>query len=396
MNFQSRLGYYTPLTYPMDIAGIVVMEEPAGAISSQGMQMYPAAQWENHDQLWWTPEKQGDRIKLAVVIPDAGKYSLLTRLTKAPDYGIVQFYLNERKIGKPIDLYHKDAVTATEQIDLGIHQLKKGRSVLTAEMIGSHPDAIRRYMFGMDYLKIQKQSSFSVGEFSHIYDPSIGEQEKWYINDHCFIYGPDKQWHLFGITRQEPARPAEEDNFAHAVSNDLYSADGWTKKPFALSVDSNAGEAHLWAPYVIEHEGLYYMYYCAGGRTSQEYQLKLATSKDLYTWQRHPANPMFIDGCLTPPRPLHPEARRQMDHVLYRHQQTRRRQPCCRALESKDLIHWGNKKPVFTDPSVGRGAGQPNRLLLFAAAVTITSLSAPGRLSRHMRLSQPRFRSTDH
>jgi hypothetical protein len=249
-----RLGYYTPLTYPMDIAGIVVMEEPAGAISSQGMQMYPAAQWENHDQVWWTPEKIGNQIKLAIDAPEDGQYTILTRLTKAPDYGIVQFSLGEQKIGEPVDLFNKNGVTATDEIDLGVHQLKKGRQILTAEIVGSNPDAIQRYMFGMDYLKIKKQSPFSVGEFKHIYDPSTGEQEKWYINDHCFIYGPDKQWHLFGITRQEPARPAEEDNFAHAVSKDLYS-DGWTKKPFALSVDSNAGEAHLWAPYVIEHEG---------------------------------------------------------------------------------------------------------------------------------------------
>src|SRR5512133_1611867 len=120
--------------------------------------------------------------------------------------------------------------------------------------------------------------AFSVGQFINVYNPSVGEKEAWYINDHTFVYGPDGQWHLFGITRQEPMSPADEDNFAHAVSKDLYTTTGWVKKPFALSTDTAAGEAHLWAPYVFEHDGLYYMYYCAGGKSSQEYQLKLATS----------------------------------------------------------------------------------------------------------------------
>jgi arabinan endo-1,5-alpha-L-arabinosidase len=35
------------------------------------------------------------------------------------------------------------------------------------------------------------QSLVTAGTFDKIYDPSIGEQEPWYINDHCFIRGDD-------------------------------------------------------------------------------------------------------------------------------------------------------------------------------------------------------------
>ena len=73
------------------------------------------------------------------------------------------------------------------------------------------------------------------GEFTQIYNPSVGEDEQWYINDHCFVYGPDEQWHLFGITHEEPASPADEDNFAHATSDSLLR-EGWVKNPFALTV----------------------------------------------------------------------------------------------------------------------------------------------------------------
>ena len=38
-----------------------------------------------------------------------------------------------------------------------------------------------------------------VGSYQRFYDPSLFENEPWYINDHCIIRGKDG-WHLFGIT----------------------------------------------------------------------------------------------------------------------------------------------------------------------------------------------------
>lgn len=366
-DLSQRLGYYTSLTYPLDIAGIVVLEKPAGQVEAQGMHGYRAAKWVGDDQLWWTPEKIGDKLLLAIEAPSAGQWRILTRLTKAADYGIVQFSIDGKTIGDPIDLFNKDAVTATDEIDLGVHTLKKGRNILTVEIVGTNPDAIKRYMFGVDYLTLKpsaggesasqnSRSPFTAGEFVHIYDPSVGENEPWYINDHCFIYGRDGKWHLFGITRQEPASPANEDNFAHAVSDTLSSTTGWTKQPFALTTDPAAGEAHLWAPYVIEHEGLYYMYYCAGGRNAQEYQLKLATSEDLYNWKRHPVNPMVIDGFdARDPFILRLEDKWVMYYTATSDPKGGNHVVC--TVESKDLLRWDNKKVVFVDPSVGTWGG---------------------------------------
>ncbi len=194
----------------------------------------------------------------------------------------------------------------------------------------------------------------TVGEFTRIYDPSIGQQ-KWYINDHCFIFGNDGKWHLFGITRQEPASPIEEDNFAHAVSDHLLNPQ-WKKQPFALSTSEKAGESHLWAPHVICYNGTYYMFYCGGGANNTQYRIHLAMSKDLYNWQRHPANPVVMDGY---------DAR---DPFILRHKNqwlmyyTATSEPAggnhivaCRT--SKDLVHWSPRKIVFTDPSKGTWGG---------------------------------------
>lgn len=59
-----------------------------------------------------------------------------------------------------------------------------------------------------DMLK-QARPPFRVG-FQHVFDPSVGEKEAWYLNDHCFIQAGDGTWHLFGITHQEPANPDHE------------------------------------------------------------------------------------------------------------------------------------------------------------------------------------------
>ena len=66
-----------------------------------------------------------------------------------------------------------------------------------------------------------KQPRLQVGEFERVFDPSIGESARWYINDHTFIRGEDGTWHLFGITHEEPANPLEEKFFVHATAPDL-------------------------------------------------------------------------------------------------------------------------------------------------------------------------------
>lgn len=194
-----------------------------------------------------------------------------------------------------------------------------------------------------------------VGDFSKIYDPSKGENEKWYINDHCIIRSEDGKWHLFGITHAEPANPIDEDNFAHATANSL-TQKPWKKEQFALSVDSAWGEEHLWAPHVIYYNGLYYMFYCAGAKDNTKYKIHLATSKDLYNWERHPANPMITDGYdARDPFILKMGDKWAMYYTATSKAKGGNHIVACQT--SEDLIHWGNKKTVFTDPSVGTWGG---------------------------------------
>lgn len=206
-------------------------------------------------------------------------------------------------------------------------------------------------------LAAEKKTLVECGEFVKIYDPSVGEEEKWYINDHCFIYGADNTWHLFGITRQEPARPLEEINFAHATAKTLLQQ-LWGKRPFALTVATEPpwNEVHLWAPHVIRHEGTYYMYYCAGGRDHTKYKIHLAISQDLKTWTRHPKNPMVVDGFdARDPFVLRVGDRWAMYYTANSSPDRGNHVVAC--VMSDDLLTWGNRRFVFTDPAVGTYGG---------------------------------------
>jgi hypothetical protein len=199
---------------------------------------------------------------------------------------------------------------------------------------------------------------FKVGEFKRIYDPSVGEKEPWYINDHCLIQEKESgKWHMFGITRQEPARPIEEIMFAHATADKL-TQQSWKKEPHVLHVarEEPWKEVHVWAPHVVEHEGLYYMYYCAGGESNLKYRIHLAISPDLYNWTRHPANPMLIDGFDA----RDPMVRREGDKwVMYytANRPIEEGNHVVVKVTSDDLVKWGDPKVVFTHSRIGKWGG---------------------------------------
>ncbi|MCA1736179.1 MAG: family 43 glycosylhydrolase [Actinobacteria bacterium] len=192
------------------------------------------------------------------------------------------------------------------------------------------------------------------GDFERIYDPSVGERESWYINDHTFFRGRDGTWHLIGITHAEPMAPFDEVDFGHATAQNLRGP--WTKQHHALSASIAAGEHHLWAPHVIHHEDLFWMFYCAGGPSPQEYRIHLATSEDGWKWHRHPANPLIVDGY---------EARDPMvvwidgRWIMY---YTATESPAgghhiVAAAESTDLARWEGRHIVYRDQLQGTLGG---------------------------------------
>jgi len=198
--------------------------------------------------------------------------------------------------------------------------------------------------------------SFKVysGEFTHIYDPSVGEDSSWYLNDHCITHDGTK-WHMFGITHEEPANPLEEKMLAHATSKKLTGA-MWNKEPHVLHYSPQDGESHVWAPHVIKHEGLYHMFYCAGGHDNAHYRIHLATSSDLYTWHRSQRNPLVVDGFdARDPMIIRIDNKWVMYYTATSTPTGGNHQVAC--VTSRDLINWENKQVVFTHPKEGTYGG---------------------------------------
>ena len=195
---------------------------------------------------------------------------------------------------------------------------------------------------------------FEVGAYEHVYDPSVGESERWYVNDHTFVRDHQGTWHLIGITHAEPFAPFEEVDLCHATAPHVLGP--WTKHAPALSAVAAEGERHLWAPHVIEHDGRFWMYYCAGGDAPESYRIHLATSDDCWTWERHPSNPIVVDGY----EARDPMVLRVGDRWLMYYTATTAPEGghhVVVATESDDLVHWSGRTIVFQDELEGTGAG---------------------------------------
>ena len=202
----------------------------------------------------------------------------------------------------------------------------------------------------------------SAGDFEPIYDPSVGEAEAWYINDHTIFRDHTGTWHLIGITHAEPMAPFEEVHLAHATAPSLHGP--WTKEPYALTADPEHGETQLWAPHVVHHDGTYWMYFCAGGASKSEYRIHLATSTDAWTWTRHPANPLLVDGF----EARDPMVLRVGDRWVLFYTATSEPdggQHVVAAAESDDLVHWSGRRIVYTDPMSGTMAGPTESPFVF-------------------------------
>ena len=73
----------------------------------------------------------------------------------AKDYGIVQLNLGDTPLGDPIDLFNNGVIRKIYQ--LGVHTLTAGDHQFKVEITGANPQAVKRHMFGLDYLKLEPE-----------------------------------------------------------------------------------------------------------------------------------------------------------------------------------------------------------------------------------------------
>jgi hypothetical protein len=153
-----RIGYWTDITNfvakgALEGERLKILSKTGGNPHEQDLSGFEG-DWSNSAHLWWIEAKPGDRLDLTLPVGQSGDYNLILALTKAPDYGIVQFYLDGKKLGGPVDLYHP-AVVPSGPLSMSAHKLTAGEHKLSLEITGANPAAVKAYMAGLDYVKLE-------------------------------------------------------------------------------------------------------------------------------------------------------------------------------------------------------------------------------------------------
>ena len=179
-----------------------------------------------------------------------------------------------------------------------------------------------------------------------------------YLNDHCFIHS-GKEWHFFGIVGPVGKgcdSPGSEVSLAHATSEDLYQ---WHPHDDVMRVEGEWPETtHVFAPNITRHNDRFYMLYTAADDQLNQ-RLCLATSENLFAWERYAGNPVIVPslhwarwpGNASPCRDPHIMRLGPGEYVAYwvaeMHERYGPDLTCVAASLSHDLFHWQEVGPVF-------------------------------------------------
>ena len=86
----------------------------------------------------------------------AGQYRVYAHFIKRNDSAIVQPYLNGVKAGEPIDLYAASP-TASNDIELGVFDLKPGIPILKFVIVGKNASAVPRHSVALESFRFRKE-----------------------------------------------------------------------------------------------------------------------------------------------------------------------------------------------------------------------------------------------
>jgi hypothetical protein len=110
--------------------------------------------WSENSQLWWRNGEEGDELFTRFILNETGRFNVSANLTKAPDYGIVQFYLNGEAVGPEFNGYNSDGVI-TQEVNFGNHMLSEGENILSVKILGADEQAKPGNMAGIDWISFE-------------------------------------------------------------------------------------------------------------------------------------------------------------------------------------------------------------------------------------------------
>ena len=142
--------------YDVEQGGPVkVVGTPKGRVWSQNMRQW-GAHWSGDTQLIWMCREKG--LEMTLAFESAAAKGLLIGLTKAPDYGAFELYLDDVKLGKAIDLYDPRVIRAPDN-EFSEIKITPGPHILKIKCVGKR-DQSKNFLFGMDYIELALENPF--------------------------------------------------------------------------------------------------------------------------------------------------------------------------------------------------------------------------------------------
>lgn len=106
--------------------------------------------WSAGAQLFVRAPQVGSVVELVVPAEQAGPHRITLHATRAPDYGILQFSVNDRTVEPTFDGY-AEAAAPSGPIDLGVHEPQDGKFYIRVEVVGTNAASTgQKYYLGLD------------------------------------------------------------------------------------------------------------------------------------------------------------------------------------------------------------------------------------------------------
>ncbi len=206
----------------------------------------------------------------------------------------------------------------------------------------------------LDY-KCYKDAVDSHRDFQEDWLKSGYAPRGFYLKDFC-LFHKDDTFHLFHIAGTPGVTcclPGNELWFGHAATKDFIK---WqTFEPCFYIDPSGWDNGHVFAPYVLEKDGWYWMFY-TGVSIDNTQRIGAAVSEDLFSWERVKGNPLIRPekygwafcpasggaACRDPHIFLSGEK-----YNIYYTAVTKEGKSCIARAESTDLINWTDKGPAY-------------------------------------------------
>ena len=197
-----------------------------------------------------------------------------------------------------------------------------------------------------------------------------------YICDFCILQHEGK-YHLFHIRGNRGAfstytlyNNGSEEDLGHATSSDLVV---WQRHEPVVPRGARGSwdEFKVLAPHIVQKDGIYYMFYtglnCPHPEWKRNHSLErigLATSQDLFNWEKHPNNPIVTPGDWAmwgepkPPGNVRMSAgrdsmvffdNRKNVYIMYYTATMKDGRACIGTATSNNLLDWQDNGPTYIE-----------------------------------------------